>query len=83
MTRLLIESLEASIANVAEPPGDAERVMRAGAPEPMPTWDAGDGPQLCSICSGDLSGTVEVLILCGHRFHRHCLEQWRQSQPQL
>eukprot|EP00959_Pyramimonas_sp_CCMP1952_P005830 121910-Pyramimonas_sp.AAC.2 len=53
--------------------------MRTGAPEPMPAWGAGGGPQLCSICSGDLGGTVEVLILCGRRFHKHCLEQWSKA----
>eukprot|EP00959_Pyramimonas_sp_CCMP1952_P138746 2904007-Pyramimonas_sp.AAC.1 len=47
----------------------------------MPPWDTGEGEQTCAICAGELRGVVGVLGLCGHRFHKECLEQWRLSQP--
>eukprot|EP00959_Pyramimonas_sp_CCMP1952_P265287 5547298-Pyramimonas_sp.AAC.1 len=57
--RLLIENLGTSISNATDPPGDAERVLRAGEPDPMPGWDAGEEPQTCTISTGDLNGAVE------------------------
>eukprot|EP00959_Pyramimonas_sp_CCMP1952_P102342 2140943-Pyramimonas_sp.AAC.1 len=60
-TRLLIESLGAAIANATYPPGDAERVLRAGEPEQRPGWDTGKGEQTCAICAGELNGTAETL----------------------
>eukprot|EP00959_Pyramimonas_sp_CCMP1952_P130095 2720252-Pyramimonas_sp.AAC.1 len=55
--------------------------LQAGQPEQIPAWDTGEGEQTCAICSEELRGVVEVLGLCGHRFHRQCLEQWGLSQP--
>eukprot|EP00959_Pyramimonas_sp_CCMP1952_P117123 2448103-Pyramimonas_sp.AAC.1 len=47
----------------------------------MPGWDAGEEGQACTIYAGELDGSAESLILCGHRCHGHYLERWRQSQP--
>eukprot|EP00959_Pyramimonas_sp_CCMP1952_P385300 8075033-Pyramimonas_sp.AAC.1 len=77
----LIESLGTAIASATDPPGDAERVLRTSEPEQRPGWDTGEGEQSCTICAGELNGLAETLVLCGHRFHKHCLDQWRLSQP--
>lgn len=36
-------------------------------------------PDGCPICFDDLEGALGACVPCGHVFHSHCFEQWKES----
>ena len=65
------------LSDVPAADGEPQEAVAVAAPVEN-SESVGDDFPLCCICQQNLLGSDErEATLCGHVFHKYCLEQWR------